>query len=209
MEELFVLIDMENRAIRLFGDQNRVIPFKFAFTLPSIISGRQVSYVTSIEQVNGEDVVNLLTTIIDESDASTEPLYFRSKQEGYVRIPEIPQLKFSGPKDAKPFSVWGYDIFDRSPTLRKLLSDGKVEILTESEKIALRKHKLDPKAKDKALDSILLGEGKSHFVKDIMENEEMFGLGGGTGDEIDPEQEVLTDAEQIVREHKIGKDRNV
>jgi hypothetical protein len=200
-EPLYILIDPDRRVIHLFGAQTRTIPFMYAFTLPSIISGKSVQFLQNSGEMMGDDVVDYMAGLLDQNDAPTEALFFRSKAEGYVRIADIRGLVFAGPKDSKPFSTWGYDIFDRSPNMRKLLGSGAVEILTESEAKNLRRGRIDPGARDKALDSIILNKS----VKDFEANEDMFGNDGGNGDEITNETEVLTDAEQIIREHKIGR----
>ena len=206
-QPIIVLIDFEARMVRLFGKITRNIPFMTAFILPSLISGQEVLYVSSIEAVQGEDVVNLMTQIITDEDQPQEKLYIRSKQEGYVRISEI-KLTFSGPKDAKPIESYGWDLFEKSGTLRKLLLDDKVEILLESQAKALRKHRPDAKSKDKALDSILLNRS----VRDVIENEDMFGFDGGSGDEVSGEEEVLDENQTILRDAatrgiKFGKDK--
>lgn len=205
-QQIIVLIDSQERAVRLFGKYNRVIPFSMAFVIPSLLAGQEVLYVTAIEAVAGDDVVNVLTYLITEEDQPTEKLYIRSLTEGYVRIPEL-KLTFSGPKDAKPIDNYGWDLFDRSPTLKKLLMDDKIEVLTESRAKALRKHRPDAKSKDKALDSILLNRP----VAEILDSQDMFGPGEGDGDEVSEEsgEKVLTENEMIMRQYGSdwGKDR--
>ena len=203
---IIVLIDAENRAVRLYGKYNRIVPFSYAFILPSLLNGERVLYVTSVEEVQGEDVIDVLAQIVTEQDYPQEKLYIRSKQDGYIRIPEIKGLVFSGPKDAKPVETIGWDLFDRSNALRKLLIQDKVEIMLESEAKALRKYKIDPKSKDKSLDSIILDRP----VMDIIDSEDMFGPGEGDGDEVptDENEEVLSENEMILKQNRqFGKDR--
>jgi len=199
---IVVLIDTEERVVRLFGKITRTIPFATAFILPSLISGEEVLYISAAEIVSGDEVINAMTYIVTEEDQSAEKLYIRSTQEGYVRISEI-KMVFSGPKDAKLIENYGWDLFERSPTLRKLLLENKVEILTESQAKSLRKNRSDPKAKDKSLDSILL----TGSVRDMIENESMFGPGEGEGDEVDASESavVLSENEMILQKYDWGK----
>lgn len=206
MEPIIILIDAESRCVRLYGKYNRIIPFFMAFVLPSLLNGEQVLYISGLEQVQGEEVINLLTYMVTEEDQPTEKLFIRSKQDGYIRIPEL-KLTFSGSKDAKEIEKIGWDLFDRSATLRNLLMADKVEVLYESAAKALRKHKLDPKGKDKSLDTILLNKS----VKEMMESQDMFGFGEGDGEEVteDSGEKILTENEQIMKQFgsNWGKDK--
>lgn len=201
------MIDTDARVVRLFGKYDRVVPFGTAFVLPSLLNGEEIVLVTAVQVSLGEDVITYLASLITDDDFSSEKLYIRSKADGYVRVPEI-KMVFSGPKDAKPIENYGWDLFERSGTLRKLLLEDKIEILTESQAKALRKHRPDPRAKDKSLDSILL----KGSVKDIIDSEDMFGPGEGNGDEVpaDEKEEVLSENEAIMKQYgsNWGKDRN-
>lgn len=204
-EPLIVLIDSENRIVKLYGKYTREIPFAFAFILPSLLNGEDILYISGVEKAMGEDVINLLAQMITTEDSPKERLFIRSKQEGYVRAPEV-KLTFNGPKDAKPIDTYGWDLFERSETLRRWLAADKIEILTESEATALRKKRPDPKSKDKALDEIIL-KGK---VDDLINSEDMFGPGEGDGDLISSEddKDEISENEAILRSHSNwGKDR--
>lgn len=210
-EPIIVLIDIESRVVRLFGKCNKIIPFSMAFVLPSLLSGQEVLYISDVQRVAGEDVVNLLTQVITEDDLPTENLYIRSKSEGYVRIPEL-KITFSGSKDAKLIEKIGWDLFERSGTLRNLILQDKVEILTETEAKALRK-RLDPRSKEKAERELILDKS----IDDFFESQDIFGFGEeedgikSKGDLVseDEGEKILTENEQIMRQYGMnwGKDR--
>lgn len=209
-EPIIVLVDPQNRVVRLFGKYTRIIPFSQAFVLPSLLAGQEVLYITDAQQVSGEEVIDVLAYVITEEDQPTEKLYIRSKSEGYVRVPEL-KITFNGPKDAKLIETIGWDLFDRSVTLRGLLLADKVEILTESEAKALRK-RLDPRSKEKAERELIL----SKSVDDFFDSQDMFGFGEGeesvAGDEVSEEDgkgKILTENEQIMKQYGAnwGKDK--
>jgi len=202
---IIVLIDTEQRVVRLFGKFQREIPFQHAFSLPSLLYGQEVLYVNNVERAEGEDVVNLLAQMITPEDSCKERLFIRCRTNDFIHVPEL-KFRFNGPKDTKAIDVIGWDLFERSGTLRRLLEQDKLEILSESEALALRKKRPDPKSKDKALDEIIV-KGR---VADIIDSEEMFGPGEGDGDEVsaDDDKEEVSENEAILRKYNSwGKDR--
>ena len=200
MESIFVLIDTDRRMIHILGSIVKSIPFKYAFILPSLICGKTVQLLQNPETVSGDEIVNWLASSLSEEDTPPQPLYFRCLQDGYVRVPDA-KLNFSGPKDVKSFEKVGYDIFDVSPTMAKLLFDGKIEILTSEEMKSIKALKLNPKAKDEALDKILL----KGSVKDFQENGMFEQMDDNKIDEVFSDEEggkeELTDVQKILKEN--------
>jgi hypothetical protein len=188
---LIVLLDPEAQTIFLFGEYNKQISFDELYLLKVYLEGRNVMFVTQAEETAGESVLELINSMVSDNPATPgEPRFLRCKKEGYTSVPDI-GLKFSGPKDAKPMDKLGYDIFDRSPMLKKLLFDGIVEVLTQSQAEKLRK----PRPKPVGQSSILINR-----KEDILENDEMF---NGEND-ITEDTKVETD-EDIAIKQKFGK----
>lgn len=171
----------------------RSIPFSHAFILPALLNGREVMYIRQIDEVNGEDVVEVVNQLIIDDEPSTERLFLRCKADGYVRVQDL-RLTFSGPKDAKPFDKLGFDVFEKSQALRNMLIEGEVEVLTETQAKALKKFNYTTNTKDAALDKILCNK-PAHEVASS----------AGTINEDDPDideitskTEITTDADDII-----------
>jgi hypothetical protein len=167
---LIVLVEPSEQMVYLYGEFNRDIPFDELYVLKQFITGRDVLYVSQAEESSGDDVLELVSAIVEQDPPlSSEKKFIRVLKEGYTQIPEL-KMRFAGPKDAKDLSVLGFDIFDRSSTLRKLLLEGKVEVLSEEKMKKLRKPRPDAKAaRDSALDKMILNR-----KEDALENDEMF-----------------------------------
>jgi hypothetical protein len=193
-QPLIVLVDAEQQCVHLYGEFNRSIPFEDIFILNCFMEGRKVYYIEQMSAVEGPEVVEVVTQLYTPPE-TYEKRYVRCLDEGYVRIPEL-KMTFAGPKDCKPLENYGYDIFERSPTLKKYLLQGRVEIMTETAVMALKKRRPDPKAKDKAYDAILLNKP----VDQAMSESSMFD--DPNLDEITDDDDVVSEAEAILRQHK-------
>jgi hypothetical protein len=198
-QPLIVLVDGEKQCVHLYGEHTKTIPFDDIFILDVFLEGKQVYYIQELSTVDGSEVIEVVEELRDQSQ-EPEKRYIRCLVEDYVRIPEL-KLTFAGPKDCKPIEKYGYDVFEKSPTLRRYLREGRVEILTETEVFAIKKRRPDPKAKDRALDSLILQKS----VEKTLENSDMF-----DDDKVDEiteanSAEVMTDAEATLKKHKWGK----
>lgn len=192
-QPLIILIDRENQQVYLYGQFTRTIKFSDMFILSVFLEGQDVYYVEVLSQVSGEKVLEIVQEMSDGIDQ--EARYLRSKVDQYVRIPEL-KITLSGKKDCKPIEKYGYDLFEKSNTLKKLLREDKVEILTETEVKAIKKAKSTQDAKDKSLNSIILDRPASQVLNEstMFDNEEN-----------EVEEETLTENEQILKKHKFGK----
>lgn len=190
---IVVLIDIESGTVSLFGKYNKTLSIHDVFLLQAYIDGENVIYVLQAEEAEGSDVAAFVQDIANQSDFEKEKQYIRYIGEGYKRISDI-KLTFAGPKDAKMLERIGYDIFQKSPQLKKMLQDGEIEVLSESEVKRLKKPLPDQKAKDKQLDSILLNK-----KEDALEMDDMF---KDENEVIDDGKEILTEAESIIMELK-------
>lgn len=192
---VLVYLDLENRNVCLFGKINRVIPFAQAFLVPYLLEGEQILYIHSVVPVDSESVTAALQSVVTESDMPTERMFVRCTQEGYVRVSEL-KMTFSGPKDIKPVDKYGWDMFDKSATLRKLLREGKIQLITESQ---VKNFKKSPAVnRDKALKGLIIDKPVDDFLDDI----KMWGDKVDHLDEVTGDQEELTEAEKILRDHK-------
>lgn len=193
---IVVLIDADQRVVHLFGKYNRTIPFQDAYLLPIFIRGHEVLYISQVDEVSGEDVCASVNELAGEELPSGR--YIHGKVDGYLRAPDV-RLTLGGLRDSKPLDKLGYDVFERSPSLQKLLLEDKIEIISEEMAIAIKKKLPGLKARDRALDEIIVKTS----VQDVMDRDDFFD--DPDVDEITSEQgEVLTEAEQIIRQG-IGK----
>lgn len=190
---LIVLLDVESGFVHLFGAFNRQLPVHDLYLLKPFLQGRNVIWVSEIAEVPGEEALEILEAVAEQTERPKgEPLFIHTILEGWHRATDV-KVTFAGPKDCKPLDKLGYDIFEKSPQLSKMLMDGDIEIITESEARALRKPKKDlAKAKEDSLNSILIDNHEK-----AGEQDDIF-----TGDnDIDPNEanEPVTEAEEMIR----------
>ena len=189
---ILILLDVDERKVKLFGDFTKEIPFEDApFLLPIFLKDREIMWIEEVNEVSSKDVMETVNTL--NTEPPKEKKYIRSIEEGYKKVSDI-RLTFAGPRDAKPI---GDGSMFKSPTLQKMILENKVEIIGESQAKALKKNIPGQKAKDKALDSILLTKS----VKQTIEDEESI---FDDMDEVSGDEEVLTEAEEMVK-RGIGK----
>lgn len=187
---LIVLIDPDEQLVHLYGAYNKCIPMRDLFILKAFIEDKEVIYVSQAEETDGNNIVSLVEEVVNSSELPPSPKRFlKYNKDGYRRVSDI-KLTFSGPKDVKSLDTLGTDVFERSPMLRAMLLDGEVEILTEEEVRSIKKKRPDPKAEARRLDSILLDNHEdAENIDNIFTDE----------NEIKEDEEVMTEAEEMIR----------
>jgi hypothetical protein len=202
---LLVLVDAENQTVTLMGAYNVTIPLHDFHLLNVFVAGRSVIYVSQAEEVDGGDVVDLVSAIAEEAEEQQhEPVYLHYVGEGYKRFNDI-KVTFSGIKDAKQLNKLGYDVFEKSPQLVKSLLVGEIAVLTESEAKALKKPRADlQKAKDAQLDSMILNKKEDVDDIDNIFSEDKDGKNENDVDS-NPNIEVMTEAEEMIRKEGFGR----
>jgi hypothetical protein len=190
---IIVLIDSANQMVHLYGNYNKSLPFDDVFLLDIFIENQDVYYVTTLENVRGEDIVNEVESLRDPSVVPSKK-FIRSTIDDFVRIPDL-KLTLTGLRDCKPLDKYGYDIFEKSPTLRKYIKEGKVEILSEAEVQSIQKKRPDKSLKDKH-QSIILNKP----VDKLSEENSLFD--DSKMDMIDDSMEIMTEAESILKNHR-------
>lgn len=187
---IVVLIDIEAKSVQLFGEYNRVIPFEDLYLLPIFLDGKEVLYVTQGEVVFGNEAIDTITQIAEQCELSSEPRYFHTTQEGYLKVVDI-KLTLAGRRDSKPISQFGLDVFRKSAALRKHITDGTIEIITESRAKNLKKSPPSAVNKDKALDDMIIKTS----VSDALDRDDF-----DDDDIITSEQgDIETETEQILK----------
>jgi hypothetical protein len=186
-QPLVVLVDPDEKVVYLYGEQNRKFKFDEMFALRPFLEGRTVMYVVQAEECEADVVCEQVEAMRDEStEVLAEKKYIRVNKEGYTWIPEI-KMRFAGPKDAKPLEIIGFDIFEKSPLMKKLLIANQVDIMDESDAKALRKPKPGPRSRDAELDKMILNK-----KEDVLDNDEMFNGENDVGekDAVETDEEV-------------------
>ncbi len=140
-QPLIVLIDTDSHKICLFGEYNREFMLEEMHILKAFLKDRNAIFIRDAIEMNADEVAENANAILEQLPP-TEPVkrFFRVNIEGYTTIPEL-RMRFAGSKDCKPIEEFGKDVFDRSPTLAKLLKSGKLEILSEEDVAKLKKPK--------------------------------------------------------------------
>jgi hypothetical protein len=191
-DTLIVLIDTEARKICLYGTYNREFMLDEFHVLKAFLKDSNVLYVRAADEISGDEAVETAAAILEQLPP-VEPVkrYFRVNTDGYTHIPEL-HLRFAGPKDFKPVSDFAQDIFDRSPTLTKLLKSGKLEILTEEEVEKLKKPKPRPQSQSIILEKPVRDkDGNFVFENDTIFTED---------NEITEQTKIETDEEDALRQ---------
>ena len=185
------MLDLEEKCVRLFGEYNRSIPFEDLYLLPIFIDGKEVLWVKEGEIVFGNEAYETVANLTADFELDTEPRYFHTTQEGYLKVPDI-KLVLAGRRDSKPVDDFGVDVFKKSSNLRKYIIDGVIEIIPESRAKVLKKQVPNAQSRDKALDELIVKTS----VNDILEQDDFF----DDADEVNSSQgEVETETDQILK----------
>ena len=188
-QPVVVLVDPEEQVVHLYGKYNRDIAFDDAYLLPIFFKDNQIIYISKADDVESDDVVNLVHSLRGSSEYSGR--FIHGKVEGWVNAPDI-RFTLAGLRDSKPIDKLGYDIFQKSASLRELLLTDKIEIISEEQSQAIKKKLPNLMTKDKALDEIIIKTS----VSSIIEQDTFF----DDVDEVTSDQpEILTEAEMNIR----------
>ena len=192
---IVVLVDVEERVIKLFGTYNRQISFEDSYLLPLFIEDQQVLWVEKGEETEGQDVVKLIEDLRDQlQDPPGERRFFHSTIDGYQKFSEV-KLSLAGKRDSKPVDQYPANIFEKSHKLCDAIKEGKIEIISETRANELKKKLANVTSRDKALDSILVPLGtKAEDVAmrdDFFDEEDMISA--------DANGKVETETEQILK----------
>lgn len=193
MDREIVFLDTENRTIYIFGQNVNKVSFDDYYLLPIFLNGKNVFYISDIQEVSGDSIIETVTDFITSNpNDNLEPRYIRSKVEGFTRISGS-KLSLAGPKNPKLIDEYIYNLILESLSLHKLIAEGKVEIITETEANKYRKN-LKIKTRDDALDDMLVKTSAKDFADNLnfIDEEDM--------DEITDETKVESENESIIKQ---------
>ena len=177
-----VFIDAQNQKVRII-DKQEVREYKWTEMqdISDEVSGRKVLYITSLDSVSGDDIVELLSS--QTGQQYTKPIrtgrkLLRATRPGTIIAPhhdeEYEPLVFRSPVDFKPYA--GEQTLQTYPSLRRYMELGRIELVDEGDVARLRKdynshqnkiHAKKTSARDKTLDSILVSEKVDRLVDRI------------------------------------------
>lgn len=193
-----IFVDAENQQIRIIDNEVRLYGWNEIQQVADEISGSEVLYITSLDRVNGTDIVEMLSEHTGKryvAPVRTGRKYLHTSRPGKVIVPhedsEYEPLVFDSPIDFKPFSEKLYTMF---PTLRRYMELDRIEIVDEGDMPRIRKEynskvgevkRRQQSAKDQSLDSILVQDSAKRII-DRIENE-------GYSDGLDSEELDITD----------------
>jgi hypothetical protein len=187
---IVVLVDYELQQIRLFGRVNKTVGFSDAFLLPILLKDSEVIYIKDADVVSGDSVVEFVNQLCPPEE-NPEKRYIHATVDGYTKVQDI-GITFAGPRDAKPMDKLG-NVFDRSPKMRELLIEGKVEVITETVAKALKKPLPGKNLRDKVYDDMLLNKSVEAFQneEDDMWKDDSNVISGDEADKIETEAETM------------------
>ena len=193
-----IFIDAKNQLIRIIDKEVREYDLKNIQEVADEISGSEVLYITSLEKVNGTDVVEMISAHIGSSyiaPVRTGLQYLHACKSSKIIVPhknpEYEPLILNGPSDFKPFSE---DMYDTFPSLLRYIEINCIEIIEENSVYRIKKeyeeknNKLklkNQKSKDDYLNSILVQDNAKRTI-DRIENE-------GYTDDLDSVELDITD----------------
>jgi len=205
---MLVLVDINNAIILLYEDNGvKKIPFSEVNILPEYTKNKKIYYVTNAMEVNAEEIVKLIYSLVGTNSSPDFPsfvelenkqLYLHSISKGTVYISET--LKFDNKFDCKVYDEEMQKIVENSPLLKKLIKDGKFEIIGEQSRKILMAELKSEKNKDKklqkkideSLDKILLDRPVEQVLEEGIGSDRddaiLIDLGGGG--ENDPSEEI-------------------
>lgn len=178
-----IFIDVKNQLIKIIDKEVREYDLKNIQEVANEISGSEVLYITSLEKVNGTDVIEMISSHVGSSyiePVRTGLQYLHACKPSRIIVPhknpEYEPLILDGPSDFKPFSE---NMHDNFPFLSRYIEINCIEIVEENSiyrtkkeyeeknsKLKLKKQK----AKDDDLNSILV-QDKAQRTIDRIENE--------------------------------------
>lgn len=175
-----IFIDAQNNKICIIDKELREYNWSELQDISNEISGHQVLYVTSVEIVDGDDILSLLSA---ESGVNyiqpvrTGSKFIHASRPGEIIVPykdaDYHPLVFSNPIDFKPFSN---ELIEMYPYIKRYMEIGILEIVDEGDIPRIKKNyntkltetqKKKQSAKDKSLNSMLVDGSASRYVDKI------------------------------------------
>jgi hypothetical protein len=186
---LIVLIDPGMRKIFIYGEYNREFLLEEMHMVKALLKDRTVMYIRDATEMTADEVIENAELVSLQLPERTAPKrFFRVNVDGFTTIPEY-KIRFGGPRDCREIEQFGNNVFERSPTMAKLLISGKLEILSEEEVAKIKKPRPSNTAKDKQLESLILKTKVENFEPDTIFTEE---------NEI-PDDDIVTDEEDAIK----------
>lgn len=142
---MLVSVDAQKGQVAIYGKTVVTVPISHAAKLRALLVGKTVQYISEVEEVSGEDVLDLVAQVsgqaADEGTiwpaaSSDGRLWLHATGSGFLNIPN-PVLTFKGKMDFKSIDELGHDIADRFPVIRSLIYQGKLAIVDTAEKLRL------------------------------------------------------------------------
>lgn len=139
-----VFIDAQNRSIRIIDrDKVREYDWNYIDDIANEISSRNVLYITSLEQKNGSDIIDLIsrnTGKVHKKIVKTGRKMIREIKAGRIIVqhqdPEQNPLIFNSPIDFKPYSE---QLEIDYPNIERYIEIGKLEIVDEGDISRIKK----------------------------------------------------------------------
>ena len=174
---MIVFLNMGNGCLDIYTNEGkRQCLFSDIEAIKQIIGNEKVIYITSAQEATAQDVVEVIetvsSTIVKEAVQKDEKTYLRTTSKGCMLIQEL-DMKFNNPSHFVPleelYERHGKDVFQEHPVLKKMLKNGQLQIVTESQAAKIRKdyfagQKKRQSKQDKALDNIIVDRKIDDYI---------------------------------------------
>lgn len=157
---MFVFINAERGTVHIFDTKETIIPLTDLAAITAKLTGVKVTYVTSVMEVAGEQVIASIAALSGQMMDSNQ-LYV--KPNGQFDIPEL-GISFAHSYDIKPMSIFPSNAFEM-PVLKKLKDDGTLKIITVHEREKLMEKFRKVEENNKKSDSAVLLDTSNKSVK--------------------------------------------
>ena len=182
---MVVLIDLEGNKVRIYGNDGlQEFEMTDVVGIEEAIGSANVYYITSAVEVNAQDIINLLASlsgkyVYENEDEDDGVKYFKSNMNGAVIVPDPfatgdniknSLIRFDHKNDCR---VYDQSLVDKSPMLRVLLQQKKIEIIgrkqmkkavAEYQKENIKKIKKQKDIEDKQLADIIIDGPVDKFM---------------------------------------------
>jgi hypothetical protein len=133
---MFVFLDIDAGTLVIMDQQVTTIPLGDHRRIASILKGQTVRYITSVNELSGEEVSQFLAQSFPAS-ITPEKQYLRSVNGALIIREGSISLTFANAFDLKPTDSLPPNIFDLSPTLARCRENGLVTIVDETTRLAI------------------------------------------------------------------------
>ena len=172
---------MKDRCLDIYSENGcNHCSFSETETIKQLIGNEKIIYITKAIETTRQDVLDIVDSLANSMtkqmlQQTGEKAYLRSTLKGYMHLPDL-ETTFEGPVHFVPlndiFEKYGKDIFQKNKTLNNMLRNGKLQILTETQRSKLsdqyfEEEKQKQTKKDESLDNIIV-DGS---VDDYMNND--------------------------------------